>query len=199
LQIKSILLGILATSSLALAEDLTLPMADPSGGFSAPTEALQPTVIIKPPPLPGAAIAPAPEAMPDDARELALLEMERQIIENQVRFEIAHAHRTGNSTELKRVIIVNGPMDAAMSRAAKAPTATENKVALIGLPDSVAVSKNLEQFFGVPMTPDREKELLQTVKTQLAGISKNAGMDVRIAGWWPAEGVMAVSVMPNKG
>jgi len=193
-RLTSLFLGIFATSSIALAEDLTLPMEGPATTAEAGAETLTPTLIIKPPVVGAVSV---PSARPDDARELALLEMERQIVEDILRSEIAMAHRSGNSTELKQVIIMNGPVDAAISRAARPPAASAGKVALIGLPPSVAASKNLDQFFGVPMTPDRERELLETVKIQLASAPDKAGMDVRIAGWWPAEGVMAVSVMPK--
>ena len=194
MKISRLIFGLLATSSFALAEDLALPMADPSGtSFGGPQELLTPTVIIKPP-IPGASSVPADRP---DARELAILEMERRIIENQFRYDIAQAHRSGTATELKKVIIMNGPVDASISRAAKPPTAVGNKVTLIGLAPSVEVSKNLEQFFGVPMTPARERQLLEAVKSQLASTPDKAGMDVSIAGWWPAEGVMAVSVMPK--
>ena len=62
--------------------------------------------------------------------------------------------------------------------------------------EGAVVGKSLEQFFGAPMTPEREKALLENVKSQLAGKDKPQ-MDVRIAGWWPDEGVMAVSVVPR--
>jgi hypothetical protein len=91
---------------------------------------------------------------------------------------------------------MQGPVDPSVFRAAKPPSTIEGKVAIIGLKHDDAVVKNLEQFFGVPMTSEREKQLLETVKTQMAG--KNAsGMDVKVAGWWPKEGVMALALVPH--
>lgn len=170
-------------AGIASAEDLPLPKIGPlpSNGDDS---MLKPTVIIRPP------VAGAPKAAkPTDAREEALKEMERQLLEDQ-------AAKSDNSAGLRQLIVMQGPVDAAVFRAPKPPAAIEGKVTIIGLARDEKVVKNLEQFFGVPLTTEREKQLLETVKTQMAG--KTAlGMDVKVAGWWPKEGVMAVTLVPR--
>lgn len=187
------ILGICGFLSLSVAlvvgEDLPLPKSGPlpareSGGL------LKPTVVIKPP-----GGRPAVKA-PDTAAELAIIELERGIVEEQTHKLIAEAAKTGKTTELKKLILMNGPIDPAISRALKPPTTGSNRVAHIGLAPSERVSRSVEQFFGAPVTPDSEKALIETVKAQLAGKEK-ADFDVRIAGWWPKEGVIAVSVVPK--
>lgn len=184
------ILGFLSFSlALAAGEDLPLPQAGPlpsrdSGAM------LKPTVVIKPP-TKGAAMK-----APDSAAELAIIELERGIVEEQTHKLIAEATKTGKTTELKKLILMSGPIDPAISRALQPPTTGSNRVALIGLAPSEKVSQSVEQFFGVPVTSDSEKALIETVKSQLVSKEK-AGFDVRIAGWWPKEGVMAVSVVPK--
>jgi hypothetical protein len=194
MNIRQLIPCLILASSALLAEDLPLPAFDSSPATAPSQEMLRPTVIIKPPAI---GIVTAPTVKPDDARELALLEMERQIIETTLRMQIAQAHRNGKSMELKQLILMGGPVDAAISRAAKPPVAPEGKLALIGLPQSVVVTRHLDQFFGAPMTPAAEKQLIETVKSQLAGTAEKSNLDVRIAGWWPLEGVLAVSVVPR--
>ena len=186
-------MGIAAAASLALAEELPLPQ---QGSVPLRNEGglIKPTVIIKPP---SSGLVTVPSAKPDDARELAILEMERQLIEDMVRHQIALAHATGNSTALKQIILMNGPVDATVSRSPKPPAAPAGRVTLIGLSPNEGVSKNLESFFGAPVTPDSERQLVETVKLQMAEGKQVPGFEVHIAGWWPEEGVMAVSVMPR--
>jgi hypothetical protein len=135
-------------------------------------------------------LAPAKAtSKPTDAREEAIKEMEREVL-------AAQAAKQGNTVALRQLIVMQGPVDTKVFSPPKPPPTIEGKVAIIGLKHDDAVVKNLEQFFGVPMTTEREKELLETVKTQMAG--KNAsGMDVKVAGWWPKEGVMAVALVPH--
>jgi hypothetical protein len=159
----------------------------------------RPTLTIKPPAIGKVVVptTPAPlVAEADQDVDAKLQALERQLVEVEARRQIAMAHRDGKSSPLKRLIVVSGPMDTAVSRSANAP-ASKEKVALIGLKDS-EVRKRVEQFFGAPMTPDREKALLETVKTQLATGKDQGGLEVNLAGWWPAEGVMAVSVTQKK-
>ena len=122
--------------------------------------------------------------------------MERNLIEEQARRQIAEAAKRGNATDLKQLIVMLGPMDVKLSRAATPPVTPDGKLAIIGLKSDEKVGKSLEQFFGAPLTPDREKELLATVKSQLAGKGQEP-MNVSVAGWWPKEGVMAVSLVPR--
>lgn len=151
----------------------------------------KPSATIKPP-----SIAKPTQGPQIDAREQALLEMERSLIEEQARRQIADASKEGNTTALKQLIVMLGPMDVKLSRAATPPVTSPGKLAIIGLKNDEKVGKSLEQFFGAPLTPEREKDLLETVKTQLAGKGQEP-MNVSVAGWWPKEGVMAVSLVPK--
>lgn len=151
----------------------------------------KPSATIKPP-----SVAKSTQGPQIDAREQALLEMERSLIEEQARRQIAEAAKRGDATDLKQLIVMLGPMDVKLSRAATPPVTPDGKLAIIGLKSNEKVGKSLEQFFGAPLTPDREKELLETVKSQLAGKGQEL-MNVSVAGWWPKEGVMAVSLMPK--
>jgi hypothetical protein len=155
----------------------------------------KPSAIIKAP-VSGLIVVPAQMPAFDIANEEAILEAERRVIEEEVQKQILLAQALGNPSLLKKLILMAGPVDTAVSRAAKPPTAPEQSVALIGLDDDAVVAKSLEHFFGAPMTSDREKGLIDTVRTQLAGKDKPK-VAVRIAGWWPDEGVMAVSVVPE--
>lgn len=165
------------------AEDLPLPAPGPLPG-SGDSGLLKPTVTIRPP-----SAAPKATAQPKDARAEAIEEMERQVL-------AAQAAKEGNTVALRQLIVMQGPVDAKVFSSRKPPPAIEGKVAIIGLKHNDAVVKNLEQFFGVPMTTEREKQLLETVKTQMAGVNPS-GMDVKVAGWWPKEGVMAVALVPH--
>jgi hypothetical protein len=186
--------GFLLFASLALADDLPLPQPGLLPVRDEP--ALEkPSAIIKPP-VSGPIVVPMQAPVVDAAREQAILEAERRVIEEEVQKQILFAQAIGNPSLLKQLILMAGPVDTAVSRAAKPPAAPAGTVAIIGLEKDAVVGKNLEQFFGAPMTSDREKALLEMVKKQLAGKDKRL-VDVRIAGWWPDEGVMAVSVVPR--
>jgi hypothetical protein len=179
---------IVSLAAFTAAQDLPLPQAGPppsdGKGF------VKPTVTIKPP-----AIAPATTKV-DDAREAALKALELELIKEQTRLRVAEAAKHGDANALKQLIVMAGPVDAALMRAPKPPATIEGRVALIGLNGGEKVTKSLEQFFGAPLTPEREKQLLETVQTQLAGTSPK-GMEAKVAGWWPEEGVMAVTLVPR--
>ena len=193
-------IGLLLSAGFALAEDLPLPQE----GAMSMSMRTEDTMLVKPSaviriPVSGTITVPAMR-MPveeDEGRVVAILELEHRLIEEQVRRQIAVAHASGNASALKQVIVMGGPVNSAVSRAAKPPTVAEGQVALIGLEKDAVVSKSLEHFFGAPMTPDREQELLDAVKSQFASGKDKTNFDVRIAGWWPNEGVMAVSVVPR--
>jgi hypothetical protein len=175
-------------AAFVAAEEPPLPSMSPPPGRDDGLS--KPTAIIKPP-----ASSSAKSAV-IDARELALQAMELQFIEEQTRKQLAAAAKQGDSAALKQLIVMLGPVDAAVSRSPSPPATQQGRIALIGLKGGDKVSKSLEEFFGAPLTPEREKQLLETVKTQLASKDQPA-MDVRVAGWWPKEGVMAVSVVPR--
>ena len=174
---------LLTVAGLARAEDLPLPAPGPLPG-NGDSGLLKPTVTIRPP-----SAAPKTATQPKDARAEAIEEMERQVL-------AAQAAKEGNTVALRQLIVMQGPVDTKVFSSRKPPPAIEGKVAIIGLKHDDAVVKNLEQFFGVPMTTEREKQLLETVKTQMAGVNPS-GMDVKVAGWWPKEGVMAVALVPH--
>lgn len=153
---------------------------------------LTPTLIIKPPISKPIIVPSTPEQR---AQEVAILELERKLVEQQVRRQIAEAHQNGTTQKLKQLIVMNGPVDFSVSRAPKPPEHGAQKVALVGINDK-DVAQSVESFFGAPMTPESEQAILETVKQQLAtGKPGEKPMQVRVAGWWPAEGVMAVSVV----
>jgi len=161
-----------------------LPASGPLPG-SGDSGAERPTVVIK---VPGAGAA---KAAPVNAKEAALQEMEREILQ-------AQAAKHGDVSALRQLIVVQGPVDAALFKSPKPPVKIEGKVAVIGLKTDEKVVKNLEALFGVPVTTEREKQILETVKSQFAGTGKQSGpMEAKIAGWWPKEGVMAVALVPK--
>lgn len=180
---------VLAFAAYAVAEEPPLPQSGPRPG--SPEPILKPTAIVHPP---AAKPAAAPKA--ESARELALQAMERALIDEQRRKQVAAAAKQGSAAALKQLIVMAGPVDDAFLKSPKPPASLEGRVAIIGLKGGESVGKSLEQFFGAPLTPEREKELLETVRSQLAG-KDQPGLEVSVAGWWPLEGVMAVSVVPK--
>ncbi len=176
------LLTLISLAGFAGAQNLPLPSAKPFPA-SGDDGTLKPTITIRPPSAAGA------KAKTTDAREEALKEAEREILAEQ-------AVKSGNITALKQLIVVQGPVDSAMFRAPKPPASIEGKVAIIGLKHDEKVVKNLEQFFGVPLTTEKERELLETVQSQIASKAAHH-MDVKVAGWWPNEGVMALALVPS--
>ena len=188
----------LVAAGFALGDDLPLPQQGALPMRTDDSVLVKPSAVIKPP-VSAPITVPAMRVPAEDEenRVAAILELERRLMEEQVRRQIALAHANGNASALKQVIVMGGPVDAAVCRAAKPPTVAEGPVALIGLEKDTVVSKSLEHFFGAPMTPDREQELLDAVKSQFAAGKDKTDFEVRIAGWWPDEGVMAVSVVPR--
>lgn len=144
----------------------------------------KPTVVGKPP-----VASPSNTTNPVDAREEALRETERQILQ-------AQAAKAGDVNFLRQLIVMQGPVDAKIFKSPKPPATILGKVAIIGLKSDEKVVKNLEAFFGAPVTTEREKQILETVKSQFAS-QQAAGMELKVAGWWPKEGVMAVTFVPK--
>ncbi|HEY2573467.1 MAG TPA: hypothetical protein VGH65_05330 [Verrucomicrobiaceae bacterium] len=184
-------LTVFSLAALGAAQDLPLPSNVPPPGKIESSVLVKPTIIVKPP---GAKPAAKPEAA--DARELALAAMEQALIADQKRKQIAAAAKQGDAAALKQLIVMAGPVDASVLNSPKPPVVPEGKVALIGLDGTAKVGTSLEKFFGAPLTPEREKQLLDTVKVQLAG-GNSATMEVKVAAWWPDEGVMAVTLVPK--
>lgn len=178
-----------------MAEDLALPVENNAPVRVEEPKALAPNATIKPPSKgPVTVAAPSKQLV----AEKAILEMERQLIAAEARRQLTESQQSGNTVALKQLIVVNGPMDTALSNAPKPPASGEaGKVALIGLPGNDQATKSLEGFFGAPVTAESEKKLLEAVRSQFAGSKDMADMEVSIAGWWPEQGVMAVSLAPK--
>ncbi len=182
-------LTVLSVAALAAAQDLPLPSSVPPP--STGNGIVKPTIIVKPP-----VSKPAAKPAAETAPELALAAMEQAIIKEQERKELARAAKRGDAGALKQLIVMAGPVDASLLKAPKPPVVPEGRVALIGLDGSAKAGKSLDQFFGAPLTPEREKQLLDTVKSQFAGTNPSA-MEVKVVAWWPNEGVMAVTLVPR--
>lgn len=98
---------------------------------------------------------------------------------------------------LKRIVVMQGPISKKLDRAEVLPQGVAGKsVTLVGVDAPKDVVLGLESFFGVQLTPDNEKKLLDTVRKGMAGASKQE-RKVEVLGWWPNEGVMAVGVYPE--
>lgn len=183
------MLIVLSLAAFVTAQDLPLPSSVlPPGtgsGF------VKPTIIVKPP-----LSALAAKSKPETAPELALAAIEQALIEEHNHRQIAAAAKQGDAAALKQLIVMAGPVDAALLKSPKPPVVPEGRVALIGLDGSATVGKNLDHFFGAPLTPERERQLFDAVKTQLAGGNPSA-MEVKVVAWWPTEGVMAVTLAPR--
>ncbi len=179
-----------------LAVDLALPVQGDAPVRVEESKTLAPTIIIKPP---TKGLVKVAQPSKQKTAEMAIIEMERQLIAAQARRQIAESLKKGNASELKHLIVVSGPMDTAVSNAPNPPpqAASDGRVALIGLPNNEQATKSLDGFFGAPLTPEREKKLLETVKSQFADGKEMSDMEVSIAGWWPEQGVMAVSLGPK--
>ena len=182
---------VLALAGIMLSEDV-LPLPRQGGApMRGDEKLLKPNASIAPPP---STCAPKTEPQTMDARELAAMEMEHKLIEEQSRKQIAAEAKKGNVSALKQLIVMLGPVDAEVGRSLTPPV-SKGMISLVGFKDKTVTQTSVEQFFGTPLTPEREQQLLDAVKSQIAG-KDSAGMEVKIAGWWPSEGVMAVSVMP---
>jgi hypothetical protein len=179
-------------------EDLPLPLPLPETGplptvQSGARNLEKPSLVIK---VPTTGVIVVPQITEKEKQDKLVAEKERQFIDEMLRRQIALAHATGKAGEIKRVILVSGAGDAALSQAASAP-ATAGRLELIGIEPNAGVTKQLDAFFGSPMTPESEQRLLQTVKMQLTAEKGQDNLHVRLAGWWPEEGVVAVSVVPE--
>ena len=196
--IRTLIFSTFLALNSVYAEDLPLPLPLPEAGPlpvapSAPTGLEKPNLVIK---VPTSGVIVVPEVTEREKQDQVIAEKERQLIDEMLRRQIALAHATGKAGEIKRVILVSGAGDAALSQASAAP-ATASRLELIGIEPNAGVAKQLDSFFGSPLTPESEQRLLQTVKTQLTAEKGKDNLNVRLAGWWPEEGVVAVSVVPH--
>lgn len=182
------LIGLVGIASAR--DDLPLPQSGPAAPASGAL--VKPSLSVQPPSDGNQSSAEDPL----DARTQALRAMEQKLIEDQIRRQVAQEAQKGDVSALKQLIVMLGPVDASLCRGPKPPVASKDRIALIGLAKGKVASKSLDQFFGVPLTPEVERQLLDRVKSQMASKEK-AEVEVKVAGWWPTEGVMAVSVMPK--
>lgn len=197
--IRALIFSTFLALNSVCAEDLPLPLPLPAAGplptvQSGPRTLEKPSLVIKPP---TKSVIVVPEVTEMEKQDRIVAEKERQLIDAMLRRQIALAHATGKAGEIKRVILVSGAGDAALSQATSAP-ATAGRLELIGIEPNAGVTKQLDSFFGSPLTPESEQRLLQTVKMQLTADKGKDNLNVRLAGWWPEEGVVAVSVVPER-
>ncbi len=190
--------SIILSANFAYSQDLPLPQQGAMPLFQGSGRPLEkPNAVIRPP-----SVGPivVPQVTQQEKQDQIIAEKERQIVDQMLRRRIAVAHATGKAGEIKRVILMNGPSDALLSMAPTAPAGSSaDRLELIGLEPNAVVSKQLDGFFGSPMTPESEQRLLETVRTQLTASNGKGMPNVRLAGWWPEEGVIAVSVVTSPG
>ena len=164
----------------------------PGPAMESGTIFLKPTKSIKPP-------VPAAAATPDGAQSAGqLLSEEQKILLNKMA-SLAEQRATEQrvTAALKRIVVMQSPVSRKPDRPAVLPDGTNGKsVTLVGIDAPKDVVRGLESFFGVQLTPDNEKKLLDTVRKGMAGTSKQE-RKVEVLGWWPKEGVMAVGVYPE--
>jgi hypothetical protein len=187
---------IAACAFAAQAQDLPLPqygrgpMQVPGVSLDGGTTFLKPTKSIKPP----VTAVPAPE---ERSREQLLREEQRLLIEKTAALAQQRAAEQKATSALKRIVVMQGPLSRKLDRSEVLPQGKEGKpVTLVGIDAPTDVVRGLEGFFGVELTPDNEKKLLDTVRKGMAGASKQ-DRKVEVLGWWPKEGVMAVGVYPE--
>ena len=168
-----------------------IPVIDPSSQNG--TLFLKPTTSIKPP-------LPAPAAAtPETARtaEQILGQEQKLLVSNAEVLAQKRETEQRVTAALKRIVVMQGPLSKKLDRAEMLPGGFDGKsVTLVGIDAPIGVVRGLEGFFGVPLTPDNEKKLLDTVRKGMAGASKQE-RKVEVLGWWPKEGVMAVGVYPE--
>lgn len=151
---------------------------------------LKPTKSIKPP----VTATPAPDAR---STEQILREEQRLLLEKTAALAQQRATEQKVTSALKRIVVMQGPISKKLDRAEVLPQGSAGKpVTLVGIDAPKDVVRGLEGFFGVELTPDTEKKLLDTVRKGMAGASKH-DRKVEVLGWWPKEGVMAVGVYPE--
>lgn len=98
---------------------------------------------------------------------------------------------------LKRIVVMQKAAGQNLDQKAPPPNAVDGKaVTLIGIDASKETVRGLESFFGVQLTPDNEKKVLETLRKGMAGTDKQP-QKIEVLGWWPKEGVMAVGVSPE--
>lgn len=154
---------------------------------------LKPTTSIKPP-LP-APVTSGPDASSNTGKILS--REQRLLLSNAEALSQKLVTEQRVTAALKRIVVMKGPLLKKLDRAEMLPAGADGKpVTLVGIAAPTEVVRGLESFFGVQLTPDNEKKLLDTVRKGMAGASK-LERKVEVLGWWPNEGVMAVGVYPE--
>lgn len=152
---------------------------------------LRPTRSIKPP------VAQPPAEGAQKSVE-QLLDMERKVISERLASLADRREReTRAAAALRRLVVLRGPVgkkdDPELVLRA---LGGEKPVTLIGVNAPSDTLRRLEGFFGVTLTPDNERKILDAVRSGFAGSTKQQ-RKVEVLGWWPNEGVMAVAVWPE--
>lgn len=171
-------------------DSIPAPLTQPP---QTPVPFLKPTTSIKPP-LPAAAVKP--EQTEKTAEQI--LSREQGVLlgkADSLTQKMAAEQRV--TAALKRIVVMQGPVARKLDSSQFPQNGGQGKpVTLVGIEAPTEVVRGLEGFFGVQLTPDNEKKLLDTVRKGMAGASKQE-RKVEVLGWWPKEGVMAVGVYPE--
>ena len=196
-KLAAILILCVIGSGMIRAQELPLPVKD--GGFEpmvplpeAPSPTfLKPTVSIKPP---ASATPVAPAALKNGQGMTA----EQQLLMAKAASLAAQrAKDQAAAVSVKRIVVMKGPLSKKLEKSEMLPANPDGRpVTLVGIDAPKDVVLGLESFFGVQLTPDNEKKLLETVSKGMAGAS-HQDRKVEVLGWWPKEGVMAVGVHPE--
>lgn len=183
--------GLLASVafSAAVAEDLPLPLPHQPGLDPLPRQPeassgpvfLKPTTSIKVPAASAPALGGGQKFAPVQKSALA----DQREVESRV------------TAALKRIVVMQGGAGRKLDQKVPPPNVADGKaVTLIGINAPKDTVRNLEGFFGVQLTPDNEKKVLETLRKGMAGTGRQSSR-VEVLGWWPEEGVMAVGVSPE--
>lgn len=175
-------------------EDELLPLPQAAPAIAAPISPVprgyaRPTVTIKPPTAaPSSQPKPAPFAPAPIAAAPVRPTARAQVLSTTV------VPTPEGTAALRRLVILPGnPSPDATRTSMLAAGETKEAVTCVGVQAPAPVLLNLAGFFGNRVTPDSQKQLLETVQKGLAKPDEKPH-HVQMVGWWPAEGVMAVAI-----
>ncbi|MCB1208723.1 MAG: hypothetical protein KDK97_05330 [Verrucomicrobiales bacterium] len=182
------------TNSVRADEDelLPLPQAAPpmvAPIAPAPSGYTRPTVTIKPPTVAPSAL-PKKEIFSPAPVDIAPT---RPAARAQVLSTTVVPAPEGVSALRRLVILPGKPSPDATRTSMLAAGETKDAVTCVGVQAPAPVLLNLASFFGNRVTPDSQKQLLETVQKGLAKPDQKP-RQVQMVGWWPTEGVMAVAI-----
>ncbi len=190
----SFIILITATVRVVAGEDEFLPLPQAAPSVVAPKAALpsgyvRPTITIKPP----ATVTPAAGKAGTVLVPTAAAPSDRPAPRAQV-VSTSVTPAPSPTAALRRLVILPGkPTPDATRTSMLAAGETKEAVTCVGVHAPAPVLLNLAGFFGNRVTPDSQKQLLETVKNGLAKPDQKP-RQVQMVGWWPTEGVMAVAI-----